>query len=182
MVKVLSWQPATAASDGITVQSIATSDRNQPEQFWGAGVHLNVTLGTASALVAPGHPIFPVLGYFSFITLTTVGYGDRFPVTTEGRAVAVMLMTAGVGLFGTLSGVVATWFLAPSATESNKEVQELTAVVNDLKIAGYWPTGAATRYIRRRHFGHLSALGEKVMATNSKIEWTEATWNPVAGL
>ena len=39
--------------------------------------------------------------------LTTVGYGDRFPVTLEGRLVAAMLMAAGVALFGTLSGLVA---------------------------------------------------------------------------
>lgn len=44
--------------------------------------------GTASALVAPGHPIFPVLGYFSFITLTTVGYGDIAPVTLQARYAA----------------------------------------------------------------------------------------------
>ena len=53
VVKLLSWHPVTAASEGITVQSIATGDRNQPEQSCGAGVHLKVTLGTASALVAP---------------------------------------------------------------------------------------------------------------------------------
>jgi voltage-gated potassium channel len=44
--------------------------------------------GTASALVSPGHPIFPVLGYFSFITLTTVGYGDIAPMTLQARYAA----------------------------------------------------------------------------------------------
>ena len=37
---------------------------------------------------------------------------DRFPVTPEGRIVAAMLMTASVGLFGTFSGYVASWFLS----------------------------------------------------------------------
>jgi len=46
--------------------------------------------GTASALVAPGHPIFPVLGYFSFITLTTIGYGDIAPVTLQARYAALV--------------------------------------------------------------------------------------------
>lgn len=45
--------------------------------------------GTASSLVAPGHPIFPVLAYFSFITLTTVGYGDIAPVTLQARYAAL---------------------------------------------------------------------------------------------
>ncbi len=51
--------------------------------------------------------------WWSIVTLTTVGYGDRFPVTTEGRGLAILLMTAGVGLFGTFSGFVASWFLKP---------------------------------------------------------------------
>jgi hypothetical protein len=51
--------------------------------------------GAASALVAPGHPIFPVLGYFSFITLTTVGYGDIAPVTLQARYAALVEGVAG---------------------------------------------------------------------------------------
>lgn len=52
--------------------------------------------------------------WWAAVTITTVGYGDRFPVSTEGRIIAAMLMTAGVGLFGTFSGFVAAWFLAPT--------------------------------------------------------------------
>jgi voltage-gated potassium channel len=49
--------------------------------------------------------------WWSLTTMTTVGYGDRFPVTTEGRFVAAVLMCAGVGLFGTFSGLLAAWFV-----------------------------------------------------------------------
>ena len=35
--------------------------------------------------------------WWSFVTITTVGYGDKFPITYEGRIVAAFLMTAGVG-------------------------------------------------------------------------------------
>lgn len=55
--------------------------------------------------------------WWAVVTLTTVGYGDRFPVTSEGRVIAAVLMIAGVGLFGTLSGFVAAWFLAPTQKE-----------------------------------------------------------------
>jgi len=41
--------------------------------------------------------------WWAFATITTVGYGDKFPTTTEGRMVAVVLMSAGVALFGTFS-------------------------------------------------------------------------------
>lgn len=53
--------------------------------------------------------------WWAVTTVTTVGYGDRFPITTEGRLVATMLMFAGVGLFGTFSGFLAAWFLQPVA-------------------------------------------------------------------
>lgn len=49
--------------------------------------------------------------WWAYVTITTVGYGDKFPVTTEGRLIACVLMTAGVGLFGTFSGFVASWFV-----------------------------------------------------------------------
>lgn len=49
--------------------------------------------------------------WWAYVTITTVGYGDKFPVTSEGRIVAAILMTAGVGLFGTFTGLVASWFL-----------------------------------------------------------------------
>ncbi|MBK8048924.1 MAG: ion transporter [Anaerolineales bacterium] len=51
--------------------------------------------------------------WWSYVTITTVGYGDRFPVTNWGRIVGIFVMTAGVGLFGTLSGFLANSFLSP---------------------------------------------------------------------
>ena len=36
--------------------------------------------------------------WWAYVTITTVGYGDKYPVTTEGRVIAAVLMTAGVGL------------------------------------------------------------------------------------
>ena len=58
--------------------------------------------------------------WWVFVTITTVGYGDRYPVTNVGRAVAVLVMIAGVGLFGTLSGFLANQFLAPPTPREAK--------------------------------------------------------------
>ncbi|HEX2617632.1 MAG TPA: ion transporter [Flavobacteriales bacterium] len=49
--------------------------------------------------------------WWSYVTITTVGYGDKFPITTEGRIIAAVLMTAGVGLFGTFTAMLASWFV-----------------------------------------------------------------------
>jgi len=49
--------------------------------------------------------------WWAFSTVSTVGYGDKFPVTTEGRIVGVILMIVGGGLFATMSGFFASWFV-----------------------------------------------------------------------
>jgi voltage-gated potassium channel len=51
-------------------------------------------------------------------TITTAGYGDKFPVTTEGRLIATVLMVAGVGLFGTFTAGVASFFLSKGHQEA----------------------------------------------------------------
>jgi hypothetical protein len=51
--------------------------------------------------------------WYTFVTITTVGYGDRYPVTDVGRVIGVLIMIAGVGLFGTLTGFLANAFLTP---------------------------------------------------------------------
>jgi len=49
--------------------------------------------------------------WWAYVTVTTVGYGDKYPVTTEGRLIATVLMTVGVGLFGTFTAFIATLFV-----------------------------------------------------------------------
>jgi voltage-gated potassium channel len=55
--------------------------------------------------------------WWSYVTITTVGYGDKFPVTTEGRIIAMFLMTAGVGLFGTFTAYIASIFVTNNKKE-----------------------------------------------------------------
>lgn len=57
--------------------------------------------------------------WWAYVTITTVGYGDKFPVTTEGRVIAAILMTAGVGLFGTFTAFVASWFVKENETKES---------------------------------------------------------------
>ena len=56
--------------------------------------------------------------WWAITTVTTVGYGDRFPTTTEGRILAVMLMLVGISLVGVITASVASWFVRLSQEES----------------------------------------------------------------
>lgn len=62
--------------------------------------------------------------WWAYVTITTVGYGDHYPVTNWGRVVGILVMTAGVGLFGTLSGFLANKFLTPPVIKEEKPSPE----------------------------------------------------------
>jgi len=49
--------------------------------------------------------------WWAITTVTTVGYGDRYPTTTEGRCLAVVLMIMGISLMGVITASVAAWFV-----------------------------------------------------------------------
>ena len=49
--------------------------------------------------------------WWAITTVTTVGYGDRYPTTTEGRFLAVALMIMGISLMGVITASVAAWFV-----------------------------------------------------------------------
>ena len=52
--------------------------------------------------------------WWGLVTIATVGYGDRYPVTHGGRLVGVLLLFAGVALFSVLTGFIANAFLTPA--------------------------------------------------------------------
>jgi voltage-gated potassium channel len=68
---------------------------------------------------APGANItsFGDAVWWACTTVTTIGYGDRYPVSVEGRAVAVVLMVVGIGVVGAVTGAVATAMFARAEQE-----------------------------------------------------------------
>jgi voltage-gated potassium channel len=56
--------------------------------------------------------------WWAVTTVTTVGYGDRYPTTTEGRFLAVLLMITGISLVGVITASVAAWFVKLSQDDS----------------------------------------------------------------
>jgi voltage-gated potassium channel len=77
--------------------------------------------------------------WWSIVTLTTVGYGDYYPVTAGGRVVAIGLMATGVALIGTWAGIAASWFLE---TTEDKQEDDIAALRREV--------GALTRMLEKR--------------------------------
>ena len=55
--------------------------------------------------------------WWSIASVTTVGYGDKFPVTADGRFIATFLMVIGIGLFSALAALLAAWVMGEKKSE-----------------------------------------------------------------
>lgn len=81
--------------------------------------------------------------WWAITTATTVGYGDRYPVTTTGRLVAGLLMVTGIALVGTITASVAAYFVnlvrtsatADAASDATDERNQLLAEVAALRTS-----------------------------------------------
>ncbi len=80
--------------------------------------------------------------WYSIVTITTVGYGDYYPVTSGGRITAMFIMLAGVGIIGALASILASLLVGSSSESGEQEVavttpapsveQELATIKNEL--------------------------------------------------
>jgi voltage-gated potassium channel len=68
--------------------------------------------------------------WWSFVTTTTVGYGDISPITPMGKIIASVLMIVGIGFVGMLTGTISTYFLS----RTKKDISYRGGVINDIKI------------------------------------------------
>ncbi|WP_226345626.1 potassium channel family protein [Agilicoccus flavus] len=86
--------------------------------YVGGAAVLSVGLGALAALDAERNAdganitTFGDALWWATTTVTTVGYGDFFPVTLTGRLVAAILMLFGIGLVGSVTAAVASWILS----------------------------------------------------------------------
>jgi len=94
-----------------------------PIVMTGATVLMIVIMGAAILDIernAPGANIKTPMDalWWGLVTVTTIGYGDKYPVTTEGRLVAGILIIFGIALISTLTGAFAAWVL-----DSTEEIE-----------------------------------------------------------
>ena len=73
--------------------------------------------------------------WWSFVTATTVGYGDTYPITTPGKFLAVFLMITGIGFVGTLTSTITSFFLH---THAGEELPYREEVIEGIKES--WTT------------------------------------------
>jgi len=71
--------------------------------------------------------------WWAVTTMTTVGYGDLYPVTTEGRAIGIFLMINGVLLFGVVSGLFARLFMEHEFGKEDVDLKQLTEEIRLLR-------------------------------------------------
>jgi len=72
--------------------------------------------------------------WWALTTVTTVGYGDTYPVTTEGRLIAAGLMLVGIALFGSISAIVTSKLILPKETKDHEELRrEVRALHGEIR-------------------------------------------------
>ena len=72
--------------------------------------------------------------WWALSTVTTVGYGDMYPVTTQGRFIAAVLMLVGIALFGSISAFVTSKIILPKEERDHEgELREIRALHKEIK-------------------------------------------------
>ena len=71
--------------------------------------------------------------WWGIATITTVGYGDYFPVTTEGRAISVFLMLLGISLFSLVTASIAAMFVQPGAEKQEATLEDVLARLEEME-------------------------------------------------
>jgi voltage-gated potassium channel len=71
--------------------------------------------------------------WWAVVTITSVGYGDHYPVTFVGRIVAVGLMIGGVALIGLTAGTMATWLIEQVGNRVDTKLEQAERSDDDLR-------------------------------------------------
>jgi voltage-gated potassium channel len=73
--------------------------------------------------------------WWAVVTVTTVGYGDKVPMTGGGKWVATALMFTGIGLVGTLTATIASYFVQEQHSAEMAELKTQLAEIRELLVS-----------------------------------------------
>ena len=76
--------------------------------------------------------------WWVFVSITTVGYGDRYPTTSMGRLIGVIVMFCGIALIGVLTSFLASFFLAPAKKKPEAELAPDDPRARMLELQALW--------------------------------------------
>lgn len=86
--------------------------------------------------------------WYSIVTITTVGYGDFYPVTPAGRITAVFIMFMGVGIIGVLASILSNMLVGSPPAPAEEETPDAAATpAVELEIAAIKDELAAMRQL-----------------------------------
>lgn len=71
--------------------------------------------------------------WWAMATITTVGYGDMYPVTTTGRVMASLMMIGGISLVGSITATIASWIVQTVSDDDQKQDAVTAAHIEDLR-------------------------------------------------
>ncbi|HUC14218.1 MAG TPA: potassium channel family protein [Acidimicrobiales bacterium] len=99
-----------------------------------AGAGLELVLEQHSAGPTTIHNFGDAL-WWAVVTVTTVGYGDKVPMTGGGKWIATALMFTGIGLVGTLTATIASYFVQEQQSEEMADVKAQLAEIRELLVS-----------------------------------------------
>ncbi|MCX8555902.1 potassium channel family protein [Mycolicibacterium mucogenicum] len=76
---------------------------------------------------------FGLAVWWAMTTITTVGYGDMYPVTTTGRVMASLMMIGGISLVGSITATIASWIVQTVSIDDQKQDAVTAAHIEDLR-------------------------------------------------
>jgi voltage-gated potassium channel len=71
--------------------------------------------------------------WWALETITTVGYGDHYPITVIGRLVAAALMVSGIAVLGVITASIAAWLVESVSARTAAELDEVEAEVEEVE-------------------------------------------------
>ena len=111
--------------------------------------------------------------WWAIVTITTVGYGDFYPVTALGRITAVFVMFSGVGIIGALASILASMLVSPpssdGATDAGDEAPAAPGPVAATPVAASIPGDPSTDSIA----AELAGLRAEIPALRAALPATD---------